>query len=115
MTVTITCSSRPSWAQQATGDIWSPAVAVRVERIAAAETIRLGPGRHIEVSARDDAGECLAVVWPALGLSYWVYDLRGEAERATADAAEPIHVGVTAEDATAGVESGPAVVDDQEP
>lgn len=70
MTIRITVNTRPGWNQQTAGELCSLAVCVRLERIAAAEVMRLG-SREIRAVATDQDGEELACVWPAEEPSHW--------------------------------------------
>ncbi|SEH83896.1 hypothetical protein SAMN04515692_10525 [Leifsonia sp. CL147] len=74
--IRITTNTRPNWTQQAAGELRSLAVCVQLERIAAAEVMRLGRRRHVRITATDQDGVELACVWPAEEPSHW--ELSGE-------------------------------------
>lgn len=71
MPVSLHVNTRLSWSQLVQLELNSVEVLVRMERLAAAESLRI-PAREIVVTAVEyDTARTLEVVWPVGGVSYW--------------------------------------------
>lgn len=79
MPVSLHVNTRLSWSQVVANSLNSTEVMVRMERMAAAESMRI-PGREIVVTAVEyETGQALEVVWPIGGVSYWRSTVRERA------------------------------------